>query len=112
MSGPTFVSVDVEAGPACEDGLSLRFKVAGEERVVRELPYESEQGLDGRWRVFAAHDAEATQRGDARVVLVDDSSDGVAWLVIGGAHGLVLEHIETGAVSREAYLLLSKTAAL
>lgn len=109
---PRFVSVDVEEGPASEHGVSLRFKIAGDERAVRELRYESDEGLAGLWRVFAAADAEGAERSDARMLLVDDSSDGVAWLVVGGAHGLVLEHVESAAVVREPYLLLSKTTPL
>lgn len=107
MINARFIAVDVEPGAASEDGVSLRFKVAGEERVARVVPYESEDGVDGRWRVFAV---EGDERGDARAVLVEDSSDGVAWLVVGGAHGLLLEHVDTGAIAREPYLVLSKTA--
>ncbi len=109
MSVNRFVSVDVEPGPASEDGVSLRFKLAGDARIVREIAYESEDGVGGRWRVFAAGDPDGSERSDARAMLVEDSSDGVAWLVVGGAHGLVLEHIETGATVREAYLVLAKT---
>jgi hypothetical protein len=110
-----FVYVDVEPGPASEDGVSLRFKraqpgEAGAERIVRELPYESESGLAGQWTVRAADDADGTQTGDARLVRVEDSSDGEAWLVVGGTQGLVLENVETGDVVREPYLLLSKTS--
>jgi hypothetical protein len=109
-----FVQVDVDAGPAHEDGVSLRWKRAegGGLRVVREIQYESEQGLAGTWRVTGADDAGALLTRDARAILVEDSSDGEAWLVVGGAHGLLLEHVETGARLREAYLLLSKKTAL
>jgi len=112
MSAATFVQVDVEPGPASEDGVSLRFKRAGDDRAVREIPYESEEGVDGRWTVLAAEDAGASETREARAVLVDDSSDGVAWLVFGGRHGLVLEHVGTGARVREPYLVLSKTTAM
>jgi hypothetical protein len=107
-----FVHVEVDPGPASEDGLSLRWKrvTGGGDRAVREIPYESEDGMDGVWRVRAADDAEATRTRDARAVLVEDSSDGAAWLVVGGAHGLLLEHAATGTRIREAYLLLSKEA--
>ncbi len=121
-----FVHVDVEPGPASEDGISLRFKRAldgqagGQERLVHELPYESESGLSGRWQVRAANDAndghdgetEPAFGGGARAILVEDSSDGVAWLVVGGRHGLLLVHPETGTRVREPYLVLSKSAAL
>lgn len=108
----SFVDVDVEPGPASPDGVTLRFKRAGEPRIVRTLPYESEDGLAGVWRVFATDDPEGAQRTDARAMLVEDSSDGLAWLIAGGAHGLVLEHVETNVVVREPYLMLSKTTAL
>ncbi len=108
---PRFVDVQLEPCAAAEDGLSLRFKAAGEARAVTEVPYESEDGIGGRWRVFAiARDAEVSIA-PASAVLVEDSSDGVAGLVVGGAAGLRLVH-PSGAVAREAYLLLSKTAAL
>jgi hypothetical protein len=107
-----FVRVDVEPGPGSDDGVSLRWRRAAgggdRDRVVREVPYESDDGLDGIWHVRAADNAEATRTRDARAVLVEDSSDGAAWLVVGGAHGLVLEHAATGTRLREAYLLLSK----
>jgi hypothetical protein len=116
-----FVHVDVEPGPASEDGVSLRFKRASppggasegesdEEQVVSDLPYESEYGLSGRWAVRATDDADGAHTHDARVIRVEDSSDGEAWLVVGGRHGLLLENVETGDRAREPYLLLSKTA--
>jgi hypothetical protein len=105
-----FVSVDVEPGPALEDGVSLRFKrVPGvEERVLRDIPYESEQGVSGRWRVLATDDADAASTRPARAMLVEDSSDGSAWLIVGGVQGLVLEHPASGVRVREAYLVLAK----
>jgi len=109
---PTFIDVDVEPGPASPDGVSLRFKLVNEARVVRALSYESEEGLSGNWRVFAAHDEEAAERGEARAMLVEDSSDGLAWLIVGGTQGLVLEHVDTGTVVREAYLMLAKTTVI
>jgi hypothetical protein len=114
MNDPEFVHVNVEPGPASEDGVSMRWKRAAltDDRVVREVPYESEAGLDGTWRVLAADDEDATQTRAAHAVLVDDSSDGVAWLVVGGTHGLVLEHADSGARAREPYLLLSKSTSL
>jgi hypothetical protein len=105
---PAFVSIDVEPGPASADGVSLRFKQAGDPRTVSELPYESEDGLEGTWRVWAVDGADEAGR-DATAVLVDDSSDGVAWLIVGGRHGLVLEHAATRERRREPYLLLSKS---
>jgi hypothetical protein len=106
-----FVSIDVEPGPASEDGVSLRFKrVEGaREQAPADLPYESEQGVDGRWRVFATDDPDGASTRPARALLVEDSSDGSAWLIAGGTHGLVLEHEESGARVREPYLVLSKS---
>jgi hypothetical protein len=107
-----FVDVHLEPCAAAEDGLSLRFKTAGEAaRSVSEVPYESEDGVDGRWRVFAIDRDEAPSIAPATAVQVEDSSDGVAWLVVGGAAGLRLTH-PGGAVAREPYLLLSKTSEL
>lgn len=106
-----FVHVDVEPGLASEDGVSLRFKrVAGvAERDPAEIPYESEAGLDGRWSVRATDDADGEATRPARALLVEDSSDGSAWLIVGGAHGLLLVHEESGTRVREPYLVLAKT---
>jgi len=109
---PLFVDVEVEAGPAHGEGISLRFKRASEERLVRELDYESEDGLSGRWRIFATSDVEGRERSEARAMKVEDSSDGLAWLIVGGVHGLLLEHVETGTIAREPYLLLSKATVI
>lgn len=106
---PRFVSVEVEPGPGCEDGLSMRFKVAGDARAVESVPYESEDGLGGAWAVFACDDAAGEARREATATLVDDSSDGASWLVSGGSRGLVLVH-PSGAVAREPYLLLASGA--
>jgi hypothetical protein len=107
-----FILVDVEAGPASPDGVTLRFKrVAGSaDRELGDVPYESEAGMGGRWRVFATDDEDGASTQSARAALVEDSSDGSAWLIAGGRHGLVLEHVETGARAREPYLVLTKTA--
>jgi hypothetical protein len=107
-----FVDVHLEPCAAAEDGLSMRFKAAGEPpRSVTEVPYESEDGVDGRWRVFAIDRDEAAAIAPATAILVEDSSDGVAWLVVGGAAGLRLAH-PSGATAREPYLMLSKTSDL
>jgi hypothetical protein len=102
------VEVNVEPGPASEDGVRLRFKTAGPPREVSVLPYESESGLAGRWRVGAVDDGLDAGQRRATAVLVEDSSDGAAWLVLGGTGGLLLEHVETGTRVREPYLLLSR----
>jgi hypothetical protein len=110
-----FVHVEVEPGPASEDGLSMRWKRAAPggqsegERVVGLLDYETEDGRAGSWRVRGADDAAAVETRAARAVLVEDSSDGTAWLVVGGRHGVVLEHVDTGDRVWEPYLLLSRT---
>ena len=100
--------MQVEPGAAAADGIGLRFKRAGEARPVRLVPYESEEGLGGTWRVFAlASDDEGAERVTALATPVEDSSDGTAWLVVGGAAGLLLEHTATGVIAREPYLLLA-----
>ena len=107
-----FVSVDVEPGPASPDGLMLRFKrVAGAaERELRDVRYESEAGTGGSWKVAATDDPDAASTRPARALLVEDSSDGSAWLIVGGAQGLVLDHEASGERVREPYLVLSKSA--
>jgi hypothetical protein len=106
----TFLSVDVDPGPASEEGLSLRFKLAGEQRSIVTLRYESEHGLDGFWNIHATHSLEGHPDGSAQAAQVDDSSDGVVWLVYGGRQGLVLVHQETHVTERVAYLVLSRIA--
>ncbi len=102
------MDVQVEPCAASEDGISLRFKSAGgEARRVREVPYESEAGLAGRWRVFAVAEDETTRETDAIAIAVEDSSDGTVWLVIGGSGGLRLEHIGSDSIVREPYLVMS-----
>lgn len=96
-----FIEVDVEA-----QGISMRWKQAGAVREIASLEYESEDGLDGEWRVYALDDDGA--RSAARAALVEDSSDGEVLLVFGGRAGLELEH-ETGAMERQPYLLLART---
>lgn len=105
----SFVVVDVEPGPAHEDGISLRFKrtEGGIERAVAWVRYESEGGVEGRWSVFTAQTAEGPHTQGATAVPVDDSSDGSVWLVKGGAHALVLVHEASGATERVPYLVLS-----
>ena len=112
MGAGEFIAVDVEPGPASEDGVSMRFKRAGESRAVRALTFESEEGVDGWWAVRAALSADGAVTGDARAVQVDDSSDGLWWLIVGGAHGLVLTHRERGVEERAPYLLLSLRTAM
>ena len=84
------------------------------ERQAWSSVFQSEMGTGGRWRVAAVDDDDASDdaRRDPTAVLVEDSSDGTAWLVIGGRAGLRLEHAESGEVAREAYLVLSREASL
>jgi hypothetical protein len=107
-----FIHIDVEPGPASPDGVTLRFKrVAGSaERELRDVRYESEAGLDGQWSVVATDDPDGRATHPARALLVEDSSDGSAWLIVGGVQGLVLDHEATGTRVREPYLVLTKTA--
>ncbi len=104
-----FIEVDVEPGPAHEDGVSLRFKrtADGDAREVRWVEYESEGGLDGRWSVFTAHTPDGPHLPGAQAAQVDDSSDGATWLIHGGRHGLLLRHDATGEEERAPYLVLS-----
>lgn len=104
-----FIEVDVEPGPAHEDGVSLRFKrtAGGVTRAITWVSYESDDGLDGRWSVLTAHTPDGPFTPGATAAQVDDSSDGAVWLITGGAHGLVLNHQETGATARVPYLALS-----
>jgi hypothetical protein len=104
-----FVHVDVEPGPAAEDGISMRWKQVDELRVVSEVDYETIDGVAGRFSVRACDDAPGTATTAARAARVEDSSDGVVWLVVGGRHGLVLEH-PSGVRVREPYLLLSRSS--
>lgn len=96
-----FIEVDVET-----QGISMRWKQAAEPREIETIDYESEDGLEGTWRVFALDDDGA--RSVARAALVEDSSDGEVLLVFGGRAGLLLEH-ESGAVERQPYLLLARS---
>ena len=107
-----FVTIDVQPGEGCEDGILLRFRTAGDPFAITSVPYESEAGLAGAWSVFAIDDADAAGRRPAQAVQVEDSSDGMAWLVAGGAHGLLLVHAETRQELREPYLLLARTTPL
>jgi hypothetical protein len=107
-----FVEVNVEPCVASEDGVRLRFKAAGPPRDVSTIPYESEVGLAGRWRVTAVNDDDTVAAASAFAVLVEDSSDGTAWLIAGGSGGLLLEHTETHERVREAYLVLSRASDL
>lgn len=101
-----FVEVDVEPGPASESGVSLRFKQIDELREVHQVDYETVDGLAGRFAVVGCdEDREIAARG----AHVEDSSDGVVWLVVGGTHGLLLRH-DSGVEAREPYLVLSRTA--
>lgn len=110
----SFIAVDVDPGPAHEDGVSLRFKRSpgGEARRVLWVTYESEEGLGGRWAVFTADHPEGPPRPGALAAEVDDSSDGSAWLVHGGRQGLVLVHDETGTTERAPYLVLARATPL
>ncbi len=103
-----FVAVDVEPGPASEDGVSMRWRCAAPVRAVTAIAYESDDGVAGIWRVHGVDDPNGLARTAARAALVEDSSDGIVWLIFGGTHGIVLEH-GSGARERQPYLLLSGT---
>jgi len=112
MTDDGFVSIDVDPGPADPDGLSMRFKRAGALEVVHAIVYESDNGLYGRWQLWAVDDPEGTTRREARCVLVDDSSDGLSRLFVGGRQGLLLVHADTHSVVRVPYLLLTAHSAI
>jgi hypothetical protein len=60
--------------------------------------------------VTAVEADDGVSPGDPFAVLVEDSSDGTAWLIVGGSGGLLLEHAESGERVREPYLVLSRTS--
>lgn len=98
-----FVAVEVDPGPGCPDGLSMRWKCAGHAQVVTSLRYESELGTKGVWSVRAVGSDDGV-----RAVQVDDSSEGIVWLVVGGRGGVELTHAASGEVERVPYLLLAR----
>lgn len=101
-----FVEISVDEGPAAPDGLTMRWRAIEPSRVVLRVPWESDEGLTGLWSCHAVDDAAGLVRSPARAVRVEDSADGVAWLVVGGRHGLALELGPHGA--RVPYLLLGR----
>lgn len=109
-----FIEVEVDPGPADEEGVSLRFKRAGggEAREITWVEYESDEGLEGRWAVSRADSLDGADVPGAQAFHVDDSSDGTVWLIVGGRQGLTLRHEETGALCRAPYLVLSIRTAL
>jgi hypothetical protein len=102
-----FVEVEVEPGPASEDGVSMRWRQIDALRSLEAVVYENDDGLAGEWRCFAIDDPDGVERRAALVALVEDSSDGAVLLIVGGRQGLVLEH-GSGVVERQPYLLLSR----
>jgi len=109
-----FIAVEVDAGPAHDEGLSLRFKRAGDApaRAVAWVDYASDAGLEGRWRLFTADTPDGEGSPGAAAALVEDSSDGTVWLVTGGRHGVILVHEATGARERAPYLAVSQRTPL
>lgn len=104
-----FVAVEVENGPASPDGVSLRFQQYGPAHDVGTVPYVSAEGLEGFWQVRSVDDV-ADRVGRAAVAsLVEDSNDGLVWLVTGGRQGLLLRH-PSGVLVREPFLMLSQSA--
>lgn len=105
-----FVEVLVDEGPAAPDGLTMRWRTIDVPRPLARVPWESDDGVRGTWVCHAVDDAQGLVRRPATAVRVEDSADGVAWLIVGGRHGLCLEH---GAhVARVPYLLLGQSVAL
>jgi len=85
----------------------MRWKQADAPRDIMTIEYESELGLAGIWRIVGVDDEAGEHRVVARATRVEDSSDGVVWLIVGGKHGLLLEH-PNGSMERQPYLLLSR----
>jgi|LNFM01.2.fsa_nt_gb hypothetical protein len=104
---PTFTDVFVEPCAIAQDGLVLRFMLAGPPaKTIEAVRYEDDDGRSGLWRVRGALDADGSNTDVARAVLVQDSGEGTSLLIEGGTHGLVLT-LE-GATVRVPYLLLAE----
>jgi hypothetical protein len=106
-----FVDVFVEPCECAQDGLVLRFMLAGAEpKTIARVRYEHDDGREGWWTVRGALDEDAQRTDVARAALVQDSSAGTSLLVEGGTHGLVLERDGDEERVRVPYLLLSERA--
>ncbi len=102
-----FIEVNVEECEGIDAAVCLRFKKADvTTRTIVKLWYENESGQEGEWSVSAA-DATSKSVGPATAYRVEDSSDGVVWLVVGGSGGLLLTHA-SGDTERVAYLVLAR----
>ena len=102
----TPVAFDLEVEPLEEgdEAVALRFKVIGAPQRLTRVYLEIE-GLGGYWRIEGlSQDGRAVP---AHAAPIEDSSDGTALLVHGGACGLRLVHEESSAVRREPYLVLA-----
>jgi hypothetical protein len=103
-----FLDIDVSPHPALFDpeGLTRRFKTIGAPRIVASVTLRDEE-LSGTFALVAlGEDAEVSGE-EVFAVDVEDSSEGVALLIYGGAGGVSLRD-ETGAeIRREACLLLA-----
>ena len=121
-ANPRFVDVHVEGADDCAEAC-LRFRAIGETRAAVRVRWSPEDGDDARsgpgWYRVYARDEQGTH-GLAQAVLVEDSSAGVAMLVVGGVCGLWLAREDDDAGQAgiagvapcyaEPYLLLARDA--
>lgn len=128
-----FVAVDVEPCAAVPDGISLRFMCAHAkqvERLVAQVFYENDDGVEGWWELFSLDEPEANrgsveraqqQQKYAKMQIVQDSGAGTVRLIYGGKYGLALrlchssdspESVDSAesepVLTQVAYLLLSE----
>ncbi len=107
-ANPDAIEVYVEPCDALPDGASLRYKTAGESRVIDWVHFESDDGEEGIWDVWSPRPGDAAARDVVWAVPVHDSSAGVSLLVYGGVGGLRLRwRDDATVVVAEAWLLLS-----
>ena len=99
-----YIDIYVDPHDAIPDGASLRYKAENTPQTVRQVRYESDDGLDGVWTISSR--ADDGQESSAYWVTVEDSGAGTSALVYGGDHGLRLRHEQDGSEVAEAYLLL------
>lgn len=98
-----FIEVEVDEGDGIDEPVALRFKRVDLPQPLSRVLLDGGAG-DEWWAVIAPGDV-------AQTALVEDSSDGEARLIFGGARGLVLTGQRSGLTRREPYLLLARSTA-
>ncbi len=98
-----WVEIYVEPHDALPDGASMRFKANSKPRPIATILYESDDGDDGEWEVWAPSEEGIPKK--AMVCLTDDSGAGESALVYGGDLGLRLRLGELEVA--ETFLLLA-----